>query len=228
MFELMLLFGVSVLTQCLAIFVSLTIVVWNAHGAAGRAFSLAIKDLCRNWKPDIVVLVETRCSGERAQEVIKRLGFKLQIIEEGAGMSGGIWILWNNPLIKISVLAQKTQFIHCLVTGVGNRPWCFTAIYGSPREQERKSLWDDMWEISKNCPLPWMLAGDFNDIKDPVEQKGGESVNENKCQRFLDNINRCRLIDMGSEGPRYTWRGPITSHTAMLYKKLDRGLCNAE
>lgn len=212
-FKLILSFRLSTLAMGLPFAFVLMIVVWNARGAAGKAFSLALKELCRNWKPKVVVLVETRCSGEKAQEVIKRLGFKNQIIEEAAAMSGGIWILWNSPFIQISVLAQRPQFIHLLVSGMGDRTWCFTAVYGSPREQERKYLWDDLWEISKNCPLPWMLAGDFNDIKDPIEQKGGGNVNEGKCQKFLDNINRCRLIDMGSEGPRYTWWGPITNHS---------------
>lgn len=204
------------------------ILVWNARGAASKAFSHALKELCKHWKLVIVVLVETRCSGARAQEVIWRLGFRNQVIEEAAGMSGGIWILWNNQSVKISVLAQSNQFIHCLVTGMGPNPWCFTAVYGSPREHERKRLWDNLWEVSMHCPLPWLLAGDFNDIQDPSEQKGGGTVNESKCQKFLDNINHCKLIDMGSEGPRYTWRGPLTNHASRLYKKLDRGLCNAD
>lgn len=118
----------------------LMILVWNARGAAGKAFSLALKELCRTWKPEIVVLVETRCSGVKAQDVIRRLGFQNRILEEAVGMSGGIWILWNNPSISISVLAQSNQFIHCLITGLGHRPWCFSAVYGSPREQERKDF----------------------------------------------------------------------------------------
>lgn len=143
-------------------------------------------------------------------------------------MSGGIWILWDDPSIQIQSICQKQQFIHCLMVGLGTKPWCFTAVYGNPREQERKHLWEDLWEISKNTSLPWMLAGDFNDIKDPSEQKGGNFANENKCRKFFDNINRCKLIDLGSEGPRYTWKGPITQHASRLFKKLDRGLCNVD
>lgn len=71
-----------------------------------------------------------------------------------------------------------------------------------------------------------MLAGDFNDIMSATEQQGGGMVSENKCKKFRDNIDKCQLIDMGSEGPRFTWRGPITKFANRLYKKLDRGLCN--
>lgn len=204
------------------------LLVWNARGAAGKAFCRALNELRKNWRPVIVVLLETRCSGCNAQRVIKKMGFSHQIIEEANGMSGGIWILWNDPAINISILSQKPQFVHCLVTGLGRVPWCFTAVYGSPREHERQPLWRHLWDISRITNLPWMLAGDFNDIKDPSEQKGGALVNEGKCRRFLDNINRCKLIDLGAEGPKFTWRGPISQFASRLFKRLDRGLCNAD
>lgn len=53
-------------------------------------------------------------------------------------------------------------------------------------------------------------------------------VNESKCSRFLDSINSCGLIDLGSEGPKFTWRGPLTRGSSRLFKRLDRGLRNSE
>ena len=53
------------------------------------------------------------------------------------------------------------------------------------------------------------------------------SVNEAKCKRFRDHIDNCRLIDLGSEGPRYTWSGPIFQFASRIYKRLNRGLCNS-
>ena len=49
-----------------------------------------------------------------------------------------------------------------------------------------------------------------------------------KCKKFKDNIEKCKLIDLGDEGPKYTWRGPIVKHASRLYKRLDRALCNGE
>lgn len=80
--------------------------------------------------------METRCSGINAQKAIMGMGFKFQIVEEARGMSGGIWILWNDETININVMESHTQFIHCRARGLGRREWCFTAIYGSPRERE--------------------------------------------------------------------------------------------
>lgn len=211
-----------------SVLVFLMILVWNVRGAVGKEFSLTLKAMKKNIKPKIVVLLETRCSGSVAQKAIKKWGFRHQILEEARGMSGGIWILWDEESFKIDVINQQEQFIHCLISGLGCRPWLFTAIYASPRENERKMLWTELEALSKNSPLPWMLAGDFDDIQDASEQRGGTMVNEQKCSRFLDSINGCGLKDLGSEGPKFTWRGPLMRGSSRLFKRLDRGLCNSE
>lgn len=204
------------------------IVVWNVRGAAGRDFALALKEIQRRYHAHIVVLVETRCSGSQAQKVIKKLGFSHQILQEARGLSGGIWILWNDDSINLSVIQHDHQFVHCLISGLGRKSWLFTAIYASPREKERRLLWEDLTRIASTNDLPWMLAGDFNDIKSADEQKGGALVNERKCKVFLDNISRCELLDIGTEGPKFTWRGPLMGFANRLYKKLDRALCNIQ
>lgn len=204
------------------------IIVWNVRGAAGKAFGQTLIDMKKRTKAKIFVLVETRCSGPNAQKVIKQLGFKYQIVEEARGLSGGIWILWNDDLISLTVLSKHKQYIHCAVTGIGRRAWLFTAIYASPRATEREELWNDLIRIADSINMPWLIAGDFNDIKSPDEQKGGVAAHERKCKKFRDNIARCKLIDMGTEGPRYTWKGPRCQFSTHLYKKLDRGLCNLE
>lgn len=91
----------------------LMILVWNVRGAAGKDLWYAVKELKARHRVQIVVLVETRCSGISAQRAIKGMGFKFQIVEEARGMSGGIWVLWNDENINISVQESSKQFIHC-------------------------------------------------------------------------------------------------------------------
>lgn len=55
---------------------------WNAREPAGKEFCHALKELIRNFNLKVVLLVETRCNGENAQWVIKRLGFSHQVIVE--------------------------------------------------------------------------------------------------------------------------------------------------
>lgn len=61
------------------------ILIWNVRGAAGREFGLTLKEIRHKAKPKIVVLLETRCSGTTASKVIKRWGFKHQVVEEARG-----------------------------------------------------------------------------------------------------------------------------------------------
>ncbi|KAI9107301.1 hypothetical protein K1719_021689 [Acacia pycnantha] len=73
---------------------------------------------------------------------------------------------------------------------------------------------------------PWLLAGDFNEIKTPMEQRGGGRVNETRCSKFNDWIQDCSLIDLEANGPFYTWKGPKWDGLERVYKRLDRCLCN--
>lgn len=75
---------------------------------------------------------------------------------------------------------------------------------------------------------PWLLAGDFNEIKSPLEKKGGGRVNEMRCARFNDWIQSCNLIDIEASGPFFTWKGPKWEGLERVYKRLDRSLCNTK
>jgi len=68
--------------------------------------------------------------------------------------------------------------------------------------------------------------GDFNNIKDAREKKGGAPVDAQACRRFTNNIESCGLIDMGYLGSRFTWKGGIRESRKRVFKRLDRGLAN--
>jgi hypothetical protein len=71
-----------------------------------------------------------------------------------------------------------------------------------------------------------MLAGDFNEISSMKEKRGGVRASERGCNNFKDRINSCKLLDMGSVGPKFTWRGPLYHGGQRIFERLDRALCN--
>jgi hypothetical protein len=87
--------------------------------------------------------------------------------------------------------------------------WWFTTVYASPIEERRKALWQDLIAIAHQTSEPWMLAGDFNEISSMKEKRGGVRASERRCNNFKDRINSCKLLDMGSVGPKFPWRGPL-------------------
>nr|XP_025652243.1 uncharacterized protein LOC112748247 [Arachis hypogaea] len=78
------------------------------RGAASSAFRRTFKELLKQYKADIVVLMETRISGDNARNAIRNMGFNHFIIEEAQGFAGGIWICWNNDNLKITKLESHS------------------------------------------------------------------------------------------------------------------------
>ncbi|MCH90293.1 endonuclease/exonuclease/phosphatase family protein [Trifolium medium] len=91
-----------------------------------------------------------------------------------------------------------------------------------------KELWQKLLNISRNIHGSWPVAGDFNDTVFPDEKKGGAVVSIRKCNIFLNNINACKLMDVGSVGARFTWMGPLYQGQSRIFERLDRALCNDE
>ncbi|KAI9122178.1 hypothetical protein K1719_006867 [Acacia pycnantha] len=206
-------------------FIMMKFLVWNCRGAASRGVASVIRDSRQRYKLDMVVLLEPRISGNNASKVIKRWGFKHSIRKEAEGFSGGIWLLWDVDELTVDVITMHEQFIHCRVS-LGEEVMLLTAIYASPTEQRRHILWELLYELACVTADPWVLIGDFNEIKTPLEQKGGGRINETRCRRFNDWIEDCRLIDMGAQGPLFTWKGPKWEGLERVYKRLDRCLCS--
>ncbi|KAI9087491.1 hypothetical protein K1719_030631 [Acacia pycnantha] len=83
-------------------------------------------------------------------------------------------------------------------------------------------------KISRDTVEPWLIARDFNEIKSPLEQKGGGRINEARCRNFNEWIQNCKLLDIEPCGPFFTWKGPKWEGLDQVYKRLDRCLCNTQ
>ncbi|KAI9073641.1 hypothetical protein K1719_044384 [Acacia pycnantha] len=129
------------------------------------------------------------------------------------------------PRISVDVKIRDEQFLHCEVK-LGGEAMLFTTIYASPNEQKRFRLWDNLQQLASGIFEPWLLAGDFNDIKTPLEQIGGGRVNDLQCRRFNEWIEDCKLLDIDAQGPLFTWKGPKWEGLERVYKRLDRCLCS--
>lgn len=52
------------------------VVSWNCRGAAGREFLVQIREIIREFRPKILIIIEPRISGATADKVCKSLGKK--------------------------------------------------------------------------------------------------------------------------------------------------------
>ncbi|KAF7844580.1 ribonuclease H [Senna tora] len=195
------------------------------QGAAGKKFELAFKEFKRVHKPDLVCLFEPRCSGLKAANVIRKLGFPNSEVIEASGFAGGIWALWSKDL-SVKCVLKNEQFMHLEIENDQHTKWGFFAIYENPHYQNRNLIWPIIENILSNYPYPFVIARDFNEIASLEEQRGGAPPNIQRCTNFQNWINRCNLIDVVPAGPFFTWEGPKRPGQEKLFKRLDRVLCS--
>ena len=81
--------------------------VWNCQDARNNKFQGVVKDLDKLAATDIIVIVETRISGLKAEEAIWRV--------EAQGFTGGIWNLPKVSRGCIHPSYKYMQFIHVRV-----------------------------------------------------------------------------------------------------------------
>ncbi|KAI9080045.1 hypothetical protein K1719_037978 [Acacia pycnantha] len=205
---------------------NLTRVAMTSHdGAASKSFAVVLRELKKRYKVDVVVILEPRISGIQATKVIKSRGFKYSVRVEAVGFAGGIWMVWNSEELSVEVLVQEEQFLHCRLK-LGWKEMLFTAVYANPCEQQRQQTWNSLHSLAREIFEPWLVAGDFNEIKTPLEQKGGGRVSETRCKKFNEWIQNCSLLDLETSGPFFTWKGPKWEGLERVFKRLDRCLCN--
>lgn len=101
-------------------------------------------------------------------------------------------------------MQKNDQFIHVRVKIKDCTEWHFTAIYASPQENTRRLLWEELKNLAATITDPWMLAGDFNDLADSSDKKGGAPVSVRRCRNFQNRMNMCKLSELVSHGPKFT------------------------
>ncbi|KAI9087295.1 hypothetical protein K1719_030765 [Acacia pycnantha] len=158
-------------------------------GAASKGVAAVLRDLKYRHRLDVVVILEPRVSGKSVDKIIKGWGFNHSVRKEAEGFSGGIWILWNLNELRIDVRVLDEQFIHCHLSLHGKK-MLFTAVYASPNVSKRDRIWDMLQSLAGEINEPWLLVGDFNEIKTPLEQKGGGSWQEEFLNAVIKVISR--------------------------------------
>ncbi|CAN1126875.1 hypothetical protein LINPERHAP2_LOCUS3685 [Linum perenne] len=172
-------------------------------------------------KPQFIVILESRISGDVGRAVRAKLKFQFSYIVDAVGFRGGIWMLWNDSNIRVNVLSSTNQFIHTSVDWDSGRTCLATFVYASPSLVDRRTLWQMLPPPPPPRSQAWLILGDFNSMIDSSEKLGGGRFNDLQAQEFRECIKDCNLLDTSFAGPRFTWfRGT-------LRERLDKCLYNA-
>ncbi|KAK8617450.1 hypothetical protein V6N13_080366 [Hibiscus sabdariffa] len=167
---------------------NIKILSWNVQGCAHPKFLPSARQYLRDVRPDLVVFVESRISGRKADAIIASLGFPHSHRVEASGFSGGIWLAWFDS-VTVAVEFNHFQFIHCRVTMICDNSFVLaTVVYGSPNATKRKALWSGLRHIAPSITSPWVLFDDFNSTLCHADRMGGSL--SSKPSTYFQNIVR--------------------------------------
>ena len=101
-------------------------------------------------------------------------------------------------------LSSTKQEMHAIILSTSKPSWLLLAMYGSPRFVERRLLWDNPKLVAGHHSMPWVVAGDFNEVLMGEDKFEGRPVNLGKALLFQECVDTSKMIDIGFSGPRYT------------------------
>ena len=87
-------------------------------------------------------------------------------------------------------------------------------------------MWDNLNKVAKLHNMPWVVAGDFNELFLDEDKFGGRAVSVNKSLLFKECLDNYGMIDIGFSSPRFTWTNKREVQT-LIQERIDRFFVNA-
>ncbi|KAL0337595.1 UNVERIFIED_CONTAM: hypothetical protein Scaly_2034600 [Sesamum calycinum] len=121
-------------------------------------------------------------------ETLKRKFDLFGCCVESQGRSGGLALLWHKSL---SVQLQSFGHHHIDATVYPEsetEAWRFTGFYGFADVACRQRSWDLLSTLKNQSRRAWLIAGDFNEILDDSEKRGGRPRPLWQVRRFREAL----------------------------------------
>ena len=103
-----------------------------------------MQDLINAYGPDLLVILEPCISGNHSKHVISQVGLPRPFRVDPIGLSGGIWVLWDDYKCNVDVVQATEQSVAMIIRAPFSPhyiSWLFSAIYASPILNNRLHLW---------------------------------------------------------------------------------------
>ncbi|XP_059285583.1 uncharacterized protein LOC132039048 [Lycium ferocissimum] len=179
--------------------------------------------LHEHHKFSIIALMEPFQHFRHIQRFRRRLGMKYA----HHNCNGKIWFFVNDN-IDVEVIQDTDQQITVKLSfQEDNKILMTTMVYAKCEALERICLWDNLYNLSDQIEVPWLVGGDFNVIMNEDEKIGGLLVYPDEYEDFAFCVNSCELFEAPFKGSLFTWWNGRASRDCII-KKLDRMLTNSK
>ena len=196
---------------------------WNCRGLGNPQVEDELENIIRAQDPLIVFLSETWSGRKQLEKLRCKIKYAGLFTVPSQGRGGGMALLWKSD-VTVWVDSFSKYHIDVVVNGMTTEPWRFKGFYGEPNTSYREEAWSMLRMLGSKPHLPWCCMGDFNEILQTEEKRGGGTRPHVQMQAFREVLDFCGFIDLGFTGPKFTWHS--RRHGYLIWERLDRGMAN--
>ncbi|KAJ0261902.1 Alpha carbonic anhydrase domain-containing protein [Hirschfeldia incana] len=169
--------------------------------------------------------METKNNQEVVLEKLKWLSIeKYHVVPPNSPGGGGLFLIWRKE-INLTVRTSTKNFIDTVIEDKG-KTYQVTFVYGEPDHTKRHLIWNELSALQTSTGNPWLLTGDFNELTDNSEKKGGPERAKGTFCSFRAFLSSNDLFDIKHYGNYLSWRGKRNTH--LVQCRLDRSISNSE
>ncbi|KAF4357720.1 hypothetical protein F8388_025735 [Cannabis sativa] len=181
-------------------------------------------------------LAATSTSFKRGKKAASRLSGKFNSASHWDGrdfelQSGSLGMCWMKG-VMCNVQSSSKYLISVEITSdPPGIPWLLWGLYGPPHCVDKEQFWVQVGDCVLNAQSPILLLGDMNDTLSDSECFNYRGNTSRYAFDFRRMVHRVGLIDLGFQGPRFTWaKGGSNSNGngGMKRARLDRGLASPD
>ncbi|XP_071712491.1 uncharacterized protein [Rutidosis leptorrhynchoides] len=165
-----------------------------------------VKNLCREEKPDIVAIQETKLSNVSnfwASNLWwnNSVGF---VQKNALGYSGGTMLLWDANSFYVEDFVEGENFIAIKGSWVcSNKEMAVVNVYGPHDDAGKKRMWESLKGLLRKVDTSWLLCGDFNEVRDEEERVNSNFI-PSRASRFNNFILNNDLVEIPLGGRKFT------------------------
>ncbi|CAN1318599.1 hypothetical protein LINPERPRIM_LOCUS30866 [Linum perenne] len=186
----------------------MSILDWNCQGLGSTLTVDSLKTLCRQTRPAILFLSETKNSSAVVSQKLYSLHFRnfhLVNPRGQSGLSGDLSLAWSESVV-CAIIDCAHFFIAVSVSLPQNINITVIGVYFSCNLQKRQSQFDFLSSFCSSLITPFILCGDFNAIMSNHERVSHSNGNLSRnISSFYAFTNQLSLHDFHPRGPLFTW-----------------------
>ncbi|CAA7014604.1 unnamed protein product [Microthlaspi erraticum] len=138
------------------------------------------------------------------------------------GLSGGLALFYFDSF-DVKILSADNRLIDIEATIEGKQVF-MSFVYGDPVFEHREKVWDRLSLISATRQGPWYMCGDFNEMVNNSEKRGGRRRAESSFLPFRKMLDDCGMIEFPLNS--LSWVGYRSSGKVQC--RLDRAVGNED